>query len=155
MPALLRGMKRRQITASSPEKPSFQAEYLSCLESPSKRRKLTSGVMHFLNRCSLSKSDQLRVLGFSPRNYAAWTRFACGTPIPPSPDLVQRAVLLRRIQRSLTTASKLESNYLVTPSCYFCGRTPVEVIVHEGIAGLLRVSALLTAAKSSKSRKSA
>lgn len=91
----------------------------------------------------MTKADQLQLLGFSPRRYAALSRLAAGRPFPDNRDQLERASHLLGIYKALRTLypenPEMVSGWMTYRNEMFGGHTPLEFVKVKGLMGLLLV----------------
>lgn len=111
------------------------------------RTELAQNLTHALAGWSLSKADQLRLLGMQPRNTRVIDRLAAGHPLPDSPDLIDRARLLIGIARTIAERhpddDELRATWMTKPLHELRGRSPGAYIHHKGFLGLVEVTGIL------------
>lgn len=104
-------------------------------------------VMQLFEHWKISTSDQLSMLGLSPNNRAALSRYRKGASIASSRDAIDRAGHLLAIHKSLRILfphnADLAYGWVSMRNKAFEGRSPVEVIREYGFAGLLMVRSYL------------
>jgi hypothetical protein len=96
---------------------------------------------------SLSTSDRLELLGQSANSRANLTKYRNGSPLPNLRDLLDRTGWLLSIHKSLRLLyphnETLRYTWINRRNKAFDNLTPLQVIRHEGIIGLAKVSRYL------------
>ena len=107
------------------------------------RARIAPSIVRLLSLWTLTKADQLQLLGFSPRRYATLSRFAAGRPFPDNRDQLERASHLFGIHRALKTLypenPEMVAGWMVFRNGAFGGKTPLEVVKDKGLIGLFLV----------------
>ncbi len=108
-------------------------------------------VMKLFEHWQLSTEEQLEMLGLSPENRAALSRYRKGEPISTSRDALERASHLLGIHKNLRLLfphnRDLAYGWMRTRNRSFDGLTPAEAVRKFGFAGLLMVRAYLDRAR--------
>jgi len=115
------------------------------------RVELARMVMTLFEHWQLSSEDQLGLLGLSPKNRAALTRYRKGEPLGVNRDLLDRVGNLMGIHKSLRLLfphnSELAYAWMSQPNRAFDGMTPTQVVQAWGFSGLLQVRGYLDKAR--------
>lgn len=111
------------------------------------RSELAKMVMNLFTHWGLSTEDQLELLGLSPTNRAALTRYRKGEPLAQNRDLLDRVGILLGIHKSLRLLfphnRDLAYAWMTQPNKAFDGMPPTETIKKWGFSGLFMVRAYL------------
>jgi len=104
-------------------------------------------LMKLFDHWQLDAVEQLHLLGLSPSNRSALSRYRKGGALANNRDLLDRAGHLLGIHKSLRMLfpndRKLAYAWMKTPNKAFKGKTPVEIVVEYGFESLLMVRAYL------------
>jgi len=115
------------------------------------RSELAKMMVKLFGHWRLSTEDQLSLLGLSPNNRAALTRYRNGEPLASNRDLLDRAGILLGIHKALRLLfprnRDLAYAWMGTRNRAFEGLSPVEVVKTKGFVGLLMVRAYLDNAR--------
>lgn len=107
------------------------------------RARIAPAIVRLLSLWSLTKADQLQLLGFSPRRYTTLSRLAAGRPFPDNRDQLERASHLLGIYKSLRTLypENLEMvfGWMTFRNGALGGCIPLEFVKAKGLVGLLLV----------------
>ncbi len=111
------------------------------------RVRLAKLLTNLFDRWSLSTSERLGLLGLRPSNRALLSRYRNGTPLPNRRDVLERAGWLLAIHKALRLLfprnPKLRYSWVGRPNKDFHNRSPLEVMIRDGMIGLFRVSRYL------------
>lgn len=115
------------------------------------RSELAKMLMNLFAHWNLSTEDQLALLGLSPTNRAALTRYRKGAPLAQNRDLLDRVGILLGIHKSLRLLfphnRDLVYAWMTQPNKAFEGMPPTETIKKWGFSGLYMVRAYLDKAR--------
>lgn len=108
-------------------------------------------LMKLFEHWKLTTEEQLDMLGLSPLNRAALSRYRKGEPIAANRDMLERAGHLIGIHKNLRLLfphnRDLAYAWMRSPNRAFEHRTPAQAIREYGFAGLLMVRAYLDRAR--------
>lgn len=108
------------------------------------RAKLARMLMRLFEHWKLSTTDQLELLGMSPKSRNLLSKYRKGEPIPAGRDVLDRAGYLLSIHKSLRTLFPFDQDAVYQwphiRNRAFEGRTPLEVMREEGQLGLIKVA---------------
>jgi len=112
--------------------------------SDKEREQQTSMIMQLFKHWQLTNSERALILGLSPRTGTSINNYNTGKAyLPQYRDIQDRVGHLFAIHRYLKRAypynTELAYRWIKTPNFDFQQHTPLEIIVNEGFAGLLRV----------------
>jgi hypothetical protein len=107
------------------------------------RARIAPAIVRLLSLWTLTKADQLQLLGFPPRHYATLSRLAAGRPFPDNRDQLERASHLLGIYKALRTLypenPEMVSGWMTFRNGAFGGNKPIEFVKAKGLVGLLLV----------------
>lgn len=109
--------------------------------SQQERARLTHAVLMAMHRWDLDREVQLALIGLPegtrPR---VLKRFQDGEPLPPDGRILERVQYLLQIEQALTSLFPhnpvLGNLWVTTPSPSFGGRSPVEMMLAEGVPAM-------------------
>ncbi|MCI0506305.1 MAG: MbcA/ParS/Xre antitoxin family protein [Gammaproteobacteria bacterium] len=109
-----------------------------------RRVDLARTLMSVLRNWGLTSEQQINLLGLPEETrFRMLNKFTSGAPYPDDYDSLMRANYLLSIQNavdSLFPHNAAAANYwMTTPSHYFANHTPLEIMLNEGLEGMLRV----------------
>jgi hypothetical protein len=115
------------------------------------RIELTRGVMAILDHWAVPAAAQIRLLALpdatKPRSLH---RYHQDTPLPDEPEIMERIEHLIGIADALRTSyprnASMDAQWLNTVNARFDNRTPLEVMVEDGLDGVVAVRVLLDCA---------
>ena len=111
------------------------------------RSELAKMVMALFSHWQLSSHNQLALLGLSPTNRSALTRYRQGKPLALNRDLQDRVGILLDIHKTLRLLfphnREMAYTWMTIRNKAFEGMTPVELIDAKGFYGLLVVQTYL------------
>lgn len=115
------------------------------------RRTLAKMVTALFERWQLSTAGQAALLGLSPQQCAAVTRYRQGAPLRPDRDTHDRVGHLLAIHKNLRQLfpqnRDLAYRWMSTHNKAFENHTPVELVQTWGFAGLLSIRTYLDRAQ--------
>lgn len=115
--------------------------------SESDRSERAKMVMALFSHWQLSSHDQLALLGLSPANKSALTRYREGKPLALCRDLQDRVGILLNIHKTLRLLfphnREMAYTWMTIRNKAFEGMSPVELIDAKGFYGLLMVQTYL------------
>jgi hypothetical protein len=104
---------------------------------------LAKMIMRLFELWKISAQDQTVLLGLSENGRMSIMRYRKGAPLADSRDLLDRAGNLLAIHRSLRLLfprnKDLGYKWISTPNRALEGKSPLEIIRHDGFLGLLIV----------------
>jgi hypothetical protein len=108
------------------------------------RVSLTEAVMEVLDDWHISTEDRLSLLGLAGRvKPRTIMRYRNGTPLPEGADIDQRCKHLLGIASALRTSfphmASTGNLWITTPCRGFDQRTPLQIMLDQGLAGMERV----------------
>ncbi|MCG6937758.1 MAG: MbcA/ParS/Xre antitoxin family protein [Gammaproteobacteria bacterium] len=111
------------------------------------RGSLAKMIMQLFSLWDLSSEDSLALLGMSPDNRSALSRYRQGKPLASNRDLLERVGHLLAIHKNLRLLFPHERDkaygWVKRRNRAFDGMTPIEAIREYGFAGILMVRAYL------------
>ncbi len=112
------------------------------------REQLARHVMTVLDQWSLNTDEIVTLLALSGKaQRRQLDRFRAGKPLPDDPKLMTRVHHILGIADALRTSfprnSKIGARWMVTPHRRFRSRTPLSLMLEDGVNGLCRVRAEL------------
>lgn len=112
------------------------------------RRDLARTVMALFDRWQLTTDVQLLLLGLSPESRKVLGLYRRGERgLPASRDALDRAGYLLRIHKALRLlfpeSPELRYSWVSRRNRVLDGRTPLEVMLEEGLVGLARIARLV------------
>ncbi len=126
---------------------SKSAGHTTDLTSEESRTGLSKLITKLFDLWNLSTTDRLELLGQSPNSRANLTKYRSGAPLPNLRDLLDRAGWLLSIHKSLRLLypynETLRYTWINRRNKAFDNQTPLQVMLHEGIIGLAKVSRYL------------
>ncbi len=110
---------------------------------------LTGVVMRLLDDWGVDWPDQAVLLGLPAHTRRrGLRRYTQGVALPEDRDSLERLSYLLAIERSVRTAfphsPSMAHLWITTPSHHFAGRTPLEVMLSDGVGGMETVARFLT-----------
>lgn len=112
-----------------------------------KRSNLAKLTMNLFAFWSLSTTQQLTLLGMSPSSRVLLTKYRNGEPLPMSRDVRDRVGWLLSVHKALALLypknEELRAGWVKMKNEVFGGKTPLEVMIAEGLIGIARVSRYL------------
>lgn len=108
---------------------------------PTERNDLIDTLISVMRGWGLDGSEQIRLLGL-PDGTPARTlqQYRQGKPMPDETKFLQHAELILAIYRAVSSffpGNPTMANYWVTtPSTPFAGRTPLEIMLTDGLSGM-------------------
>lgn len=108
---------------------------------PAERNDLIDTLMGVMRSWGLESSEQVRLLGLPAGTPArALHQYRQGKAMPDETAFLQHAELILAIQRAVSSyfpGNPTMANYWVTtPSTPFGGRTPLDIMLSDGLAGM-------------------
>lgn len=105
---------------------------------------LASVMISLLNNWGVEDKDKITLLGLPKETRArSLQRYHHGTPLPDDEDIYTRVEHLLGIEQSLGLANPLNERagvlWLYRRNRRFQGRTPIALMIEEGLAGIVRV----------------
>ncbi|CAK0768419.1 putative DUF2384 domain-containing protein [Gammaproteobacteria bacterium] len=104
---------------------------------------LTNDVLHTLSAWGTSVAQQAVLLGLATEPHHQLVR----VPLPRNNDVLARAQALLAIDQSVCFVfphtPELGRLWLTTPSHFFAGRPPLDVMLVDGLPGIMNVLSLL------------
>jgi len=117
------------------------------LHSPDARSALAKMIIRLFTHWELSTSDQLELLGLSPKSRGLLARYAKGEALPEGRDSLDRVGFLLAIHKSLRLLypynPELRYSWVNRRNTAFNNLTPLTVMKEQGIIGLARVARYL------------
>lgn len=117
------------------------------LESTDSRKGLATLVIKLFHLWELSTSDQLDLLGLSPKSRAMLSRYARGEALPATRDMFDRVGWLLSIHKSLRLLyprnEDIRFSWVNRRNAAFDNLAPLEVMKEQGIIGIARVARYL------------
>lgn len=117
------------------------------LASEQARQGMAKLVTNLFDCWGLDTAQQLQLLGMSPSSRAALGRYRQGRPLPDSRDVRDRVGLLLAVHKALGLLyprnPKLKYGWIKRRNQALGNRTPLEVMIEQGITGLARVARYL------------
>ncbi|MDH5631674.1 MAG: MbcA/ParS/Xre antitoxin family protein [Gammaproteobacteria bacterium] len=115
---------------------------------PEEQQALAKMLLKLLDDWKLSSEQQISLLGMpDSTRIRALARHRAGEPLPDDGQLLARTQHLLAIERALHTSFPtnvaLANFWITTENQYFGGRTPLEIMLEEGMDGIERVRAHL------------
>lgn len=111
------------------------------------RKNLAQLAMNLFAFWSLSTKEQLTLLGLSTSSRVLLTKYRNGEPLPTSRDVRDRVAWLLSVHKALAllypTNKVLRAGWVKMRNEVFGGRTPLEVMIDDGLIGIARVSRYL------------
>lgn len=115
------------------------------------RGEIAKMIMTLFDHWELTTEDRLELLGLSPSNRSALSRYRRGEPLAQSRDLLERAGILLGIHKNLRLLfphnRELAYAWMTTRNKALGGLAPAEAIKEYGFPGLLMVRAYLDRAR--------
>lgn len=110
------------------------------------RVELTRTIMHILDGWEITASDQINLLDLPGKTPArAMKRYRDNTPLPDDANVMERIVHVLGIAEALRTTfprnNKMGAHWLRKPHRRFNSRTPLTVMLQDGLNGLISVRA--------------
>jgi len=105
---------------------------------------LASVMISLLNNWGVEDKDKITLLGLPKETRVrSLQRYHHGTPLPDDEDIYTRVEHLLGIEQSLGLANPLNERagvlWLYRRNRRFQGRTPIALMIEEGLAGIVRV----------------
>jgi len=111
------------------------------------RLELTRGILNMLDDWEISAKDQLTLLGLSDVPAREVKRLRESRPLPDDPEIMQRIEHLICIADALRTtypfSKRMGKMWMHKPNREFRQRTPVAIVVAEGMVGIISVRSYL------------
>ena len=108
------------------------------LNEPEALKALTEVITALLNRWGLHEVNQAALL-----NVTDMSRFKLGEPLPKDQAVLERTGYLLAIDRALKTlhpyTPRSRDRWISTPQAKFDGRSPLQVMLAEGIEGIKEI----------------
>lgn len=110
------------------------------------RVELTRTIIHILDGWEINAADQINILDLPEKTPArAIRRYRENTPLPDDPNIMQRITHVLGIAEALRTTfprnHQMGAHWLRKPHRRFNRRTPLSVILQDGLNGLISVRA--------------
>ena len=111
---------------------------------PNDKLALTRRAIHVLTDWGVEPTDQCRLLGLPDKDAGRrFRRYRLGTPFPDDPEIWGRVALLLKLHNALNQLfphSTLSADlWVTTPRVKFGNRTPLDLMLADGIEGIRRV----------------
>lgn len=108
------------------------------------RAELAAAVMALFDRWKVNAKDCISLLGLSDNTKPrALTRYRSGTPFPDDKDLLHRVESFLTIDEALNTTfphnQSMGALWLVTPNRRFADRSPLNLMLEQGMEGIYQV----------------
>jgi hypothetical protein len=117
------------------------------LESTESRKGLATLVIKLFHLWGLSTSDQLDLLGLSPKSRSMLSRYAKGEALPATRDMYDRVGWLLSIHKALRLLyprnEDIRSSWVNRRNAAFDNLAPLDVMKEQGIIGIARVARYL------------
>lgn len=117
------------------------------LESADSRKGLATLVIKLFQLWELSTSDQLDLLGLSPKSRAMLSKYARGEALPATRDMFDRVGWLLAIHKALRLLyprnEDIRYSWVNRRNAAFDNLAPLEVMKEQGIIGIARVARYL------------
>ncbi len=117
------------------------------LESADSRKGLATLVIKLFHLWGLSTSDQLDLLGLSPKSRAMLSKYAKGEALPATRDMYDRVGWLLSIHKALRLLyprnEDIRYSWVNRRNAAFDNLAPLEVMKEQGIIGIARVARYL------------
>jgi len=117
------------------------------LESADSRKGLATLVIRLFQLWGLSTSDQLDLLGLSPKSRAMLSKYAKGEALPATRDMYDRVGWLLAIHKALRLLypqnKDIRYSWVNRRNTAFDNLAPLDVMKEQGIIGIARVARYL------------
>jgi hypothetical protein len=117
------------------------------LESADSRKGLATLVIKLFHLWELNTSDQLDLLGLSPKSRAMLSKYARGEALPATRDMFDRVGWLLSIHKALRLLyprnEDIRYSWVNRRNAAFDNLAPLEVMKEQGIIGIARVARYL------------
>lgn len=117
------------------------------LNTEASRADLAQLVMRLFDRWQLDGSAQLNLLGLSATSRAMLSRYRRGSALPATRDMLDRIGWLLAIHKALRLLypqnEELRYSWISRRHAAFGQRTPLEVMMEDGLLGIARVARYL------------
>lgn len=117
------------------------------LESTESRKGLAALAVKLFQLWGLSTSDQLDLLGLSPKSRAMLSKYARGEALPATRDMYDRVGWLLAIHKALRLLyprnEEIRYSWVNRRNAAFDNLAPLEVMKEQGIIGIARVARYL------------
>ena len=117
------------------------------LESADSRKALAALAIKLFQLWGLSTSDQLELLGLSPKSRAMLSKYARGEALPATRDMYDRVGWLLAIHKALRLLYPrnvdIRYSWVNRRNAAFANLAPLEVMREQGIIGIARVARYL------------
>jgi hypothetical protein len=134
-------------TTKATTKTTRSRGHASGLTSDESRINLAKLITKLFDVWDLSTVDRLELLGQSPSSRANLTKYRTGAPLPNLRDLLDRTGWLLSIHKSLRLLypynENLRHSWVKQRNKAFDNLTPLQLMQHEGIIGMAKVSRYL------------
>jgi len=109
-----------------------------------RRADLARTILTVLRNWGVESEDQINLLGLPEGTRTrVLNKFRTGEPFPDDYDSLMRANYLLSIQNAVTSLfphnARAADYWMTTPSHYFAGSTPLQIMLNEGVEGMHRV----------------
>lgn len=126
--------------------PKKQEEKID-LYAESSRIALAKMIIRLFQLWNLTTTEQLNLLGLSPKSRSLLSKYGKGEALPATRDVLDRVGYLLAIHKALMLLfpenEDLFRSWIKRRNTAFGGATPLEVILEQGIVGMARVSRYL------------
>lgn len=117
------------------------------LESADSRKALATLVIKLFHLWGLNTSDQLELLGLSPKSRAMLSKYDRGEALPASRDMYDRVGWLMAIHKALRLLyprnKDIRYSWVNRRNAAFDNLAPLDVMKEQGIIGIARVARYL------------
>ncbi len=115
--------------------------------SEAERQELTRGILNMLDDWEVDAKDQLTLLGLKDVPAREVKRLRENRPLPDEPEVMQRVEHLISIADALRTtypfSRRMGKLWMHKPNRKFRQRTPIAMMVEDGIVGIISVRSYL------------
>ena len=115
--------------------------------SEAERLELTRGILNMLDDWEVDAKDQLTLLGLNDFPAREVKRLRDSRPLPDDPEVMQRVEHLISIADALRTtypfSRRMGKLWMHKPNRKFRQRTPIAMMVEDGIVGMISVRSYL------------
>ena len=115
--------------------------------SETERMELTRGILNMLDEWGIDAKDQLTLLGLGDVPAREVKRLRENRPLPDEPEVMQRVEHLISIADALRTtypfSRRMGKLWMHKPNRKFRQRTPIAMMVEDGIVGIISVRSYL------------
>lgn len=115
--------------------------------SEAERLELTRGILNMLEEWEIDAKDQLTLLGLNDFPAREVKRLRDSRPLPDEPEVMQRVEHLISIADALRTtypfSRRMGKLWMHKPNRKFRQRTPIAIMVEDGIVGIISVRSYL------------